>query len=300
MRNVVVLSLGEHPSGGCDGGCCGAAGPAPRVPVLTCADALTSAGARVDLVTACSDAELDAAVKPLIAGEAELIVAADSDGQLRAVLRRLVRAYAPAPSRRSEHDLAAGRTMPDLPPIGVLPLAPAVPQLVTELGLPTDPVAVAAAVLGGRSRRLDLLRNDHGSVTLRGALVGGVDESGAVAVPWRGRVEVDDAVLTDGEEPLLACAISNAGPVTVDGLPLITDAPPDDGRISVAIAVPVRARRAFRAPTVRFEVRRARGRAVAVTPRDVEIPLLDDGVAGTLSRKRSWWSERSAWAAYIP
>jgi hypothetical protein len=175
-----------------------------------------------------------------------------------------------------------------------------VPQLVTELGLPTDPAVVAAAVLGGRSRRLDLLRNDHGSVTLHGALVGGVDASGTVAVPWRGRVEVGDAVLTDGEELVLACAISNAGPVTVDGLPLIIDSPPDDGRISVAIAVPVRARRLFRAPAVRFEVRRARGRAVAVTPRGVEIPLLDDGVAGTLSRKRSWWSERSAWATYIP
>ena len=174
------------------------------------------------------------------------------------------------------------------------------------LGLPTDPAAVAAAVLSGRSRRLDLLRNDHGSVTLRGALVGGVavpageTESGAVAVPWRGRVEVDDAVLTDAEEPVLACAISIAGPVTVDGLPLITDAPPDDGRISVAVAVPVRVRHALRAPSVRFEVRRASGRAVAVTPRGVEIPLLDDGVAATLTRKRSWWSERSAWAAYIP
>jgi hypothetical protein len=260
----------------------------------------------VDLVTACSDAEIDSAVKPLIAGEADLIVAADSDGQLRAVLRRLVRAYAPAPSRRSEHDLAPGRTMPDLPPIGVLPLAPAVPALVDTLGLPTDPAAVAAAVLGGRSRRLDLMRNDHGSVTLHGALVGGVavpageTESGAVAVPWRGRVEVDDAVLTDAEEPVLACAISIAGPVTVDGLPLITDAPPDDGRISVAVAVPVRVRHALRAPSVRFEVRRASGRAVAVTPRGVEIPLLDDGVAATLTRKRSWWSERSAWAAYIP
>jgi hypothetical protein len=251
-------------------------------------------------VTACSDAELDDAVKPLIAGEADLVVAADSDGQLRAVLRRLVRAYAPAPSRRSEHTLPPHRTIPDLPPIGVLPLAPAVPQLVTELRLPTDPGSVAAAVLGGRCRRLDLLRNDHGSVTLHGALVGGVDESGSVAVPWRGRVEVDDAVLTDGEEPVVACAISNAGPVTVDGLPLIIDAPVDDGRITVAVAVPVRVRRPLRAPTVRFEVRRARGRAVAVTPRDVEIPLLDDGVAGTLARKRSWWSERSAWAVYIP
>ena len=38
-------------------------------------------------------------------------------------------------------------------------------------------------------------------------------------------------------------------------------------------------------------MRRARGRAVAVTPRDDELPFLDDGVAGTLTRKRSWWME---------
>jgi hypothetical protein len=276
------------------------------VPVLACADALAAADARAELVTACSDTELDAAIKPLIAGEAELIVAADSDGQLRAVLRRLVRAYAPAPSKRHEHDLTPDRTMPDLPPIGVLPLAPALPPLVSALGLPTEPAAVAAAVLAGRHRRFDLLRTDHGSVTLRGSLLGGVTvppgetDAAAVAVPWRGRVEVDDAVLTDGDDPVLACAISNAGPVSVDGLPLITDAPPDDGRIAVAVAVPVRMKRGLRAPTVRFEVRRARGRAVAVTPRDMDVPLVDDGVAGTLSRKRSWWSERSAWAAYIP
>ena len=68
--------------------------------------------------------------------------------------------------------------------------------------------------------------------------------------------------------------------------------------IEVAIAVPVVTRPLFRQATVRVEVRRARGRAVAVPPRDGELPFLDDGVAGTLTRKRSWWIEPGAWAVY--
>ena len=61
--------------------------------------------------------------------------------------------------------------------------------------------------------------------------------------------------------------------------------------VLVAIAVPVVTRSLFRGKRVRVEVRRARGRAVAVSPRDGELPFLDDGVAGGMSRKRSWWIE---------
>ncbi|HET9518505.1 MAG TPA: hypothetical protein VFO77_12345, partial [Actinoplanes sp.] len=55
--DVVLLTLEEPSGGGCgtggsDGGCCGGdKGRAARVPVLVCADALTAAGARVELVT---------------------------------------------------------------------------------------------------------------------------------------------------------------------------------------------------------------------------------------------------------
>jgi hypothetical protein len=54
----------------------------------------------------------------------------------------------------------------------------------------------------------------------------------------------------------------------------------------------------FRKPRVRIEVRRARGRAVSVLPRDGELQFLDDGVGGSMSRKRSWWTEPGAWAVY--
>ena len=322
MYDVILLSLAEGtgPADACGGGC-GACGSdpaardrdvcAPRVPVLACADALREAGARVSTVVAASDSEIDAVVArfdgdprpdglpwPTVDGKLRLVVASATDGQLRAVIRRFVRRYAPPPSKRPA-DLAANRTVPDLPPVALLPLGPAAgSDLVAQLGLPRTPAEVAAAVLGDRVRRLDLLRNDGGSVTVDGALVGGADAKGR-AIPWRGRVEVDDAVLSDGTDPVLVCAIGNAGGyASFDGLPLLTEGNPADGRVEVAVAVPVVVKKRFKASRVRVEVRRARGRAVAVLPRDGDLPYLDDGVSGTMNRKRSWWTEPGAWAVY--
>ncbi|MFI5495335.1 hypothetical protein [Actinoplanes sp. NPDC051859] len=311
-----AASAGDHAASSGDHAlACGTGGPqaceTPRVPVLKCADALVEAGARVETVVASSDADIDAVLARFDAAPREdglawpdpdtklrLVVATAADGQLRAVIRRLVRRYAPPPSKRPG-DLAENRTVPDLPPVAILPLNPHdQTDLAAQLGLPREPAKVAAAVLGGRVRRLDLLRNDGGSVTIDGALVGGVDDAGR-AVPWRGRVEVDDAVLTDGTEGVLACAIGNSrGYAEFDGLQLLAAGNPTDGRVEVAVAVPVVTKQRFKKPTVRIEVRRAHGRAVAVLPRDGELQFLDDGVAGTMSRKRSWWTEPGAWAVY--
>jgi hypothetical protein len=314
VYDVVLLSLAEGSSCGDACGGCGTAQKAacaPRVPVLACADALREAGARVEMITAASDAEIDEVIVRLDAApradgltwpdldsKVRLVVAVATDGQLRAVVRRLVRRYAPPPSRRPD-DLAADRTVPDLPPLAILPLDPSSStDLSAQLGLPRTPAGVAAAVLNGSIKRLDLLRNDGGSVTVDGALVGGADDNGR-AVPWRGRVEVDDAVLSDGSDPILACAIGNgAGYAEFDGLPLLTDGDPTDGRVEVAVAVPVVVKHRFKPARVRVEVRRARGRAVSVLPRDGELQFLDDGVGGTMNRKRSWWTEAGAWAVY--
>ncbi|WP_431933862.1 diacylglycerol kinase family protein [Micromonospora sp. RP3T] len=330
MYDVVLLTLGSErdaPGVGCGSGgaCCGGADETveaageercetPRVPVLACADALTARGARVTTVTARSDAEIDEVLARLDGpprpdgltwpdpdGKTRLIVATASDGQLRAVLRRLVRRYAPPPSRRPA-DLPENRTLPDLPPVGVLPLDPAragtARDLAAQLGLPRDPAAVATVVLDGTARRLDLLRNDGGSVTLDGALLGAADDAGR-PLHWRARVEVDGAVLSDGTEPITACAIGNAGGYARLGeVTLLADPDPTDGRIAVGVAVPVVTRSALGRKKVRLEVRRARGRAVAVVPRDDRVPFLDDGVEGELSRKRSWWTEPGAWAVW--
>src|SRR3954468_6899733 len=245
VYDVVILSLAEGagPVDACGGACggCGTAEKAgneacaaPRVPVLQLAELLKEKGARVETVTAGSDAEIDAVLArfdgdprpdgltwPDSDSKARLVVATAVDGQLRAVLRRLVRRYAPPPSKRPA-DLAADRTVPDLPPLAILPLDQGnTTDLAAQLGLPRTPAAVAAAVLDGSIRRLDLLRNDGGSVTVDGALVGGSDDNGA-AVPWRARVEVDDAVLSDGTDRIVACAIGNAGAYAeFDGLPLL-------------------------------------------------------------------------------
>ncbi|WP_229075429.1 acylglycerol kinase family protein [Actinoplanes sp. DH11] len=316
MFDVVLLSLAEGSKDACGSGC-GGCGPAaaaactPRTPVLACADVLRKAGARVETVMAGSDQEIDAVLArfdgparpdgltwPDPDSTMRLVVATATDGQLRAVVRRLVRRYAPPPSKRPA-DLDTVRTVPDLPPLAILPLDPGnTDDLAAQLGLPRTPEAVAEAVLTGPVRRLDLLRNDGGSVTLDGALLGGADDTGR-AVPWRGRVEVDDALLTDGEEPVLACAVGNAGGYAeFDGLRMLADGDPTDGRVEVAVAVPVVVKQRFKGTRVRIEVRRARGRAVSVLPREGDLQFLDDGVAGSTSRKRSWWTEPGAWAVY--
>ncbi|MEU7865741.1 diacylglycerol kinase family protein [Dactylosporangium sp. NPDC049140] len=291
MVDIVLLALGEDSQCGCENGACGT-----RTPILACRDALRTASAEVRTVVAHDDKEIDAALAAL--PEARVIVATAADGQLRAVMRRLVRRYAPAPSKRPE-SLPGDRTIPDLPPIGVLPLGPDPTDLATRLGLPRAPADVAAAVLGGNVRRLDLLRNDGGSVTLDGALLGGVNADGAAGT-YLARVEVDDAVLADGTEPVLMSVVANASRyATVDGLPLIAAPVMDDGVLDVAVAVPVASRGLFRRPRVEIQVRRAHGRAVAISPR-AEVPFVDDGVEGTLTRKRSWWMERGAWGVYVP
>src|SRR5436309_2972555 len=134
VRQVVLLSLAD--------GCLGA-------PVLACRDALVAEGAEVATATPGSDAELDEIITRLdgprradglawpAAEGPRLVVAAAAVGQVRAVVRRLVRRYAPPPSRRPA-DLAADRTVPDLPPIGVLPLYGA-----RLFGLAADPVEIA-------------------------------------------------------------------------------------------------------------------------------------------------------------
>lgn len=262
---------------------------ASRVPVLTCADALREQSV-TEVVPLDSDEEVDAALSRASELGARIVVAG-GDGQLRAVLRRMVRRVAPRKGERPA-GLERDRTIPDLPPVGILPLDPADDSdLVAQLGLPRTPRDVAAAVLGGASRRVDLLRNDGGSLTIHGAMIGAADEDGR-PLGWQARIEVDAAVLTDGSETLLACAIANAGGYgTVAGLPVVGDADASDGVLNVGIAVPV-------GTNGRIEVRRAKGRAVSVSVRSKDVPYTDDGVDGQLRGKRSWWIERAAWAVY--
>jgi hypothetical protein len=321
VYDVVILTL-EEPPAGC-GGDCGACGAEPgaggaektaRTPVLHCADALKEMGARVETVTAYHDEAIDDVLARVDAPEqadglrrpdpesrTRLVVAVASDAQLRHVIRRLVRRYAPPPSKRPG-DLPADRTVPDLPPVGVLPLdAGQSGDLVARLGLPRQPADVARAVLADRVKRLDLLRQDGGSVVIDGVLLGSADQRGH-SVPFRGRVEVDDQVLSDGSDNVLACAVTVAdGYAQLDGIDLVASPDPADGVVEVGIAVPSLVKRRFGRDRHRIEVRRARGRAVSIAPRltaEETVPFVEDGVTGELTRKRSWWIERQAWAVY--
>ncbi|HZE41782.1 MAG TPA: hypothetical protein VE172_23535 [Stackebrandtia sp.] len=256
----------------------------PRTQVLACADALRDGGATVELAEAPDDAGID----EVLNGKARIVLAADTDAQIRAVLRRAVRLSAPPPSKR-DPSLEADRTVADLPALAVLPLA-AEPDLVARLGLPRAPADVAAAALGGRVRRTDVLRHDGGGVTIHGIRLGGGDRV------WRGKIALDDTTLSDGGESLVTCVVANAaGYGEVEGLPLC-DPDPADGKLDVAVAAPY-VHGLLRKRT-RLEVRRGAGRAVAITP-VTPVPYVDDGVVGELDRKRTWWMERGAAGWYV-
>lgn len=267
-----------------------------RVPVLAFCDALGAlCGAEVRLIDPDSDAAIDAALTDLYGDAKPLeepsypadvrLVVAGGDGVLRAVVRRAMRRVAPPPSKRPDW-LQVPRTIGDLPPVGVLPLIAEDRSLAAALGLPTAPDAVAAAVVAGRVTRRDVLRNDHSSATVHGVALGDADDIGR-PVPWRVRVSVDAAELADGTEPVVACVVTvGDGYRELGELSLFSQVRP--GVVSAAVVV---------ATSTGVEVRRAAGRAVAVDPAS-EVSYTDDGVAGTLSRKKTWWVEPAAWAVY--
>ncbi|GAB3996307.1 hypothetical protein GCM10029992_16070 [Glycomyces albus] len=129
------------------------------------------------------------------------------------------------------------------------------------------------------------MRHDGGGVCVDGVRLGGGDR------PWKGVVALDDAVLADGSEQILACVVANAdGYAAADDL-VLAEPDPSDGRIDVAVAVPVTVGRLRK--RVRIEVRRARGRAVAVEP-EGKVAFVSDGLVDELGRKRTWWVEPGA------
>ena len=268
--NIVVLTLVES----------NCSDPGPRTQTLHLIDELKARGAEVRTVQAQAAREIDQVLED---PEERIVLAADSDEQINAVVARLVRRLAPAPSERPD-DLPAGRTIPDLPPLAVLPQSE-VPGIVARFGLPEKPADVAAAVTDGKVLRTDLMRHDGGGVCVDGVRLGGGDR------PWKGVVGLDDAVLADGSEQILACVVANAdGYAAADDL-VLAEPDPADGRIDVAVAVPVLTGRLRK--RVRIEVRRARGRAVAIHP-EGKVAFISDGLVDELGRKRTWWVEPGA------
>jgi diacylglycerol kinase (ATP) len=261
---------------------------------------LTEDGA-VEVTETSSRESLDAALDRLADRR---LVLAGGDGSLHQLVKRLW--------RRGE--LANV-------PIGLLPMGTG-NDFARYLDLPLDPAAAARTVLSGRARWFDLIRSDGGGGVVVNAVHLGMGAEaaeragaykgrlGKLAYPlgavaslfgprgWRLHVNVDDTVLADGSHKLLMVAIGNGSSIG-GGAALFPRADAGDGKLDVLVLGPVGSAGAGTGGQPFRLVRRARGRAVSVTPgKGVEVGVNVDGDVGTLRGRRSWWVEQAAWSVY--
>lgn len=291
-----------------------AAGTADDEAVQAALDVLRGA-ADVHLVATGSVDELDAA----LAGRAgrELVVVG-GDGSLHAAAAALDR---------------AGLLSPD-EPVGLLGRGTG-NDLARTLGLPLEPEDGARALLEGRPRRLDVLRDDTGRLVVNAVHVGigasagrraerlkeligvvaypvGAALAGAAESGWALRVEVDGEVVTgpagwraDGSTPVLMVGICN-GPTVGGGTPLVPDARPDDGLLDVMVSIATgpAERVAFAADlrtgehVGRDDVAVVRGREVTVSGAAVEVDA--DGEVREGRGSMSWRVEPGVWSVLAP
>lgn len=274
------------------------------------------AGADVEVAVTADERELEGA---LAGRDGRRVVILGGDGSVHAAVAVLDR---------------LGGLGPDTP-VGIVPRGTG-NDLARALGLPSDPVAGARAVLAGTGRPLDLIRADDGRVVVNavhagvGARAGAEamrfkDRLGSVAFPigaaiagvttpgWQPRVEADGRVVAsgtgewsaDGSTGVLMLAVSN-GPTIAGGTPIAPGAAPDDGLADVMVCTatgPV-ARTAFATALLRgTHVERPDvvvTRASEVTFSGTPVDLDADGeiVEGVASR--TWRVAHHAWSVIVP
>lgn len=277
------------------------------------------------------EANIAAAVAVLRSGADVRVEACADPGDLAALIEaREGRQLVVAGGDGSVHLLVAtlqsrGELSPD-DPIGLLPLGTG-NDLARTLGVPLDAEAAASALLAGRSRALDLIVDDAGGIVVNvvhlgigaqaaeqasglkdkigkaayavGSAVAGVREQG-----WRLRVEVDGAVVQDGE-PVLMVGVCN-GRTIGGGAEIAPDAEPDDGRLDVVVATSTGplARLGFGIAmrsgehVDRDDVRTFRGRQVTVSGEP--FPANADGELRDPVPTRTWTVLPAAWAIVVP
>ncbi|WP_307833492.1 diacylglycerol/lipid kinase family protein [Pimelobacter simplex] len=264
-------------------------------------------GAEVEVAATSSEEELDDVLAA--AGDRTLVVAG-GDGSIHAVVQAL----------HARDDLS-GRVL------GLVPLGTG-NDFARTLGLPLDPAEAARVVLSGGPRPTDLVVDEDGQVTVNSVHLGAGAEAGKRGARWkerlgkvgypigalqtalnppslRVRVEVDDEVVVDVDQPVLMVAVGNGASVG-GGTELTPDAEPHDGEVDVMVATPrgplARLGYLVRLPFARHEehrdVRILRGRTVRVTGTPFECN--SDGEIDGPVRSRTWRVQPAAYAMVVP
>jgi diacylglycerol kinase family enzyme len=290
----------------------GAAGSAEDEPVDAALTALR-AGADVEVAATASADDLDDVVSRLD-GRSPVVIG--GDGSLHAVAAALDRAGL----------LGAA-------PVGLIACGTG-NDLARSLGISRDPVEGAQVVLAGRSRRLDVLREDGGLLVVNavhtgvGATAGrhadrlkelmgaaaypvGAAIAGAAETGWLLRVEVDGRPVAIGEQAadgdlrLLMVGVCN-GPTVGGGTALVPGADPGDGLLDVMVSAATgpAERLAFGAALRagehgdRDDVALVRGREVTITGEAVEIDA--DGEVQLDWTSQRWRVDPGAWSLLVP
>lgn len=257
--------------------------------------------------------ELDAVLDGL-GGSAATLVVAGGDGTMHAVVGAL--------HRRGELE---GTTL------GLVPLGTG-NDFARGNGLPLAPADAARVVVGGQSRPMDLLVDDHGEVVVNSVHAGAGSVATLRAERWKQRlgrvgypigaaltavrpptlrltVEVDGAVVATPEHRVLQVAVGN-GPQVGGGTELVPSARPHDGQLDVIVSRPVGATglASYAVDLVRgrhhrrSDVRAVRGRSVSVSTEETgdEFWCSADGETYGPVRRRSWRLVPAAYSLLVP
>ncbi|MGH8969273.1 MAG: diacylglycerol/lipid kinase family protein [Actinomycetes bacterium] len=270
--------------------------------------AVLRAGADVRVAASGDRGELERIVA---AREDRMLVLVGGDGSVHAAVDTLVR---------------RGELTPD-EPLGLIPLGTG-NDLARSVGIPLDAAEAARALIGGRPRPMELLRDDADGIVVNAVHLGigaeaaargeqwkprlgkaayalGGMVAGARTRGWRLKVEADDRVVVDVDRRVLMVGLG-LGSSIGGGAPMAPDADPSDGLVDLVVseAVGPVARIGYGAGlrrgshVDRSDVHHLRARTVRVGGQP--FPVNADGELSGPVRSRSWTVEQGAWALVVP